>query len=1467
MSTSLIVKPNTFYKEQFLTKDVSLRAFYGDTYDGKSISGDISTDTNQKFYIAESVAPPMPIFAEEPVINSLYCKYYPNTVSSSNALSNPRLKLYKVQDNLPLTEGDLNVIDENIASFCSYVDWEGGWLTDNFSGINTGFSDRADYEKVSATAIKGTDRSYLMSGKDYNDWLNHNGFNSFGHRIWSLGGSRESGVTDAMTVKLMRKTGTDGEMTEKYWLVAVRTNRPGAGQDFVTVGGGHTAPKYAMSISQILDNGGWVNPQGTAKFEEAKYTIYDTEFVDRVTQFNSIFNYVNESEDAEDVKTQTIGTTGDDNKFYTYSRFLLNPSDKLTGENAGQMTNLWENYSGSDASYANYFGTTEAGTPLNQTVMGSIDYFPQPVNLDIGGGPLMHLNKRSVAAKEIEFGLKFEMMPPVSVMGGGATDAGYYNFQRGFFIIMADKVPLKTDTFYSYLNRFAVNATGLSAGSGTAATGLFFFKPRSSETTLTDEGTFIRAVSFLDAATNGTAQVIRRDSTDDDFPYSYWDFNRLLVGTTPPVVNLELPYNEWFTLRFKFNPSNRNVQVYCPDVLNPDGAMVSGNLSTENYPLANGKVINLNCISVWATNYRAVRDSPGADALNPLMGLDDEGFRDDDMQQSVLIDHITFRNYNNKVLNTSVNENNFSPGVLSLKNHLTVPQYSGTDAPPISGNLSVGDNYFGTANTPTPVNLCFGFEELPAVLSGTTGGASLLLNNYTTVALGPEYISDFYVSGSYSNNSGIGLGSQTIIPADTRSSPGGAASWFSIGGGPSSIDRFTQKGFLGVSGTFVDKYKRENIFCAARVIGANGDGTEIIVDNPSVFDLPLGPAASGGTDYVMWMLDNPRTENPLDYAEFVELTVGSGSVGFVSGSLNQVQTRNGSTIYLNRSTTVSDNGGNSMTATNPIGGANVATSLGPAARQPAGGNKSRLGSVFISPKKYWLNLHLVPAQGTSAWGEWYAPAGTGALWKNQAARSYQGSLMVSGMVFNTATGTLGSTFNEYLFTDGFNQKEWNVTNTDQGIFDVETDYGFGVYDAGDDLIAPRMGGYINLSFPENSTYNYIDLSSYVRESNPTYNSEFNFGLYPFFEDSTALTTYTVNVDNREGTNPPSIIWGIEDKVMEINNLAVAPAVDVLELEDPFSESNADFSNVKFTWEESASDVWYRMLIVDTLPVFNKYHGMNFWAPLNEAGGTYSDLDTTTMKYYTTRGDAGSYFTSLGASTIPSNIEGFQGYGFKQNKNSFVLRTATGSSDRLTLGSANEFTFVAHLKPTSVPSSDGIAIQTNSGTNTGLHSLEVKLMTTQKIRVRVNPGTDDVTLNSVSNYPCDGEEPIVVFVTYNSNRAFDNVKLYVNGRLEATADYTEDFLTAENVVCVGSNRAATAFFPGFIEEVVMYDKEYYCVPNPNEYVLDTAHLADQTSGVSNYQQARLFFFDYHNIRGSSPREVAQSKSVAWKVTAL
>jgi hypothetical protein len=79
------------------------------------------------------------------------------------------------------------------------------------------------------------------------------------------------------------------------------------------------------------------------------------------------------------------------------------------------------------------------------------------------------------------------------------------------------------------------------------------------------------------------------------------------------------------------------------------------------------------------------------------------------------------------------------------------------------------------------------------------------------------------------------------------------------------------------------------------------------------------------------------------------------------------------------------------------------------------------------------------------------------------------------------------------------------------------------------------------------------------------------------------------------------------------------------------------------------------------------------------------------------------------------------------------------------------------------------------------------------------------------------------------------------------------------------------FQGKIEEIILYPYEVYIPQNANEYILDTKTLDDYsatgTSGTELDYNAKLFVYDYTNVRGSGNDEVASSSPLQWKVTGV
>jgi hypothetical protein len=86
------------------------------------------------------------------------------------------------------------------------------------------------------------------------------------------------------------------------------------------------------------------------------------------------------------------------------------------------------------------------------------------------------------------------------------------------------------------------------------------------------------------------------------------------------------------------------------------------------------------------------------------------------------------------------------------------------------------------------------------------------------------------------------------------------------------------------------------------------------------------------------------------------------------------------------------------------------------------------------------------------------------------------------------------------------------------------------------------------------------------------------------------------------------------------------------------------------------------------------------------------------------------------------------------------------------------------------------------------------------------------------------------------------------------------------------RGASEKWKGRIEEIIFYDVELKVPDNASNYVYSTANVADKSGSSGSWgdiinHNAKLFLFDYHNIRGRSFKEVTSSNQVSWRATPL
>jgi hypothetical protein len=388
--------------------------------------------------------------------------------------------------------------------------------------------------------------------------------------------------------------------------------------------------------------------------------------------------------------------------------------------------------------------------------------------------------------------------------------------------------------------------------------------------------------------------------------------------------------------------------------------------------------------------------------------------------------------------------------------------------------------------------------------------------------------------------------------------------------------------------------------------------------------------------------------------------------------------------------------------------------------------------------------------------------------------------------------------------------------------------------------------------------NYINLSSYVYIARPDMSAPFNFVVKPTYMNS-FKSLYACNVNTKDATsNPAQLIYGIKDLLPEVEDFQASPIINIDGITDPSMISNMTQSNatdLKFTWSESGDDINYRMLWVDTDLIENKYHKANFIVP---------NTKKSNGKYYVSAAkfiaDDGTAMTG----TYTTDIEGVCGWG----------RHTPGSEDQyavgpLDLGSASEFTFTCHVKPsggTSFTTNDRCIFAASGNGYGGTYgTFHVAALTNNKIKVRMNSGS--AVLTSTTSYSYDNKQPLAIVVTYNKNLASNNFKLYINGKLEDTDDYTTNFAgSTDQRVHIGVSASMHSFI-GYLEEFTFHSKAAYIPQNNKQFILKTSELPDMSSNESNKYQSRLFLFDYHNVRGTNPTEVCKSNTTSWKVTGV
>ena len=118
---------------------------------------------------------------------------------------------------------------------------------------------------------------------------------------------------------------------------------------------------------------------------------------------------------------------------------------------------------------------------------------------------------------------------------------------------------------------------------------------------------------------------------------------------------------------------------------------------------------------------------------------------------------------------------------------------------------------------------------------------------------------------------------------------------------------------------------------------------------------------------------------------------------------------------------------------------------------------------------------------------------------------------------------------------------------------------------------------------------------------------------------------------------------------------------------------------------------------------------------------------------------------------------------------------------------------------------------------------------------------------------------------------------IDGVLEDTSTHAAT-ITTDNATTIGGKAtpAAATCYRGNIEEIILYNKSYEIPDTANEYVFKASNVdgsrgdsLDKKIGTQEFlaHSAKLFVYDYTNIRGTTVQQVGSSKQTGWKVTSV
>ena len=931
-------------------------------------------------------------------------------------------------------------------------------------------------------------------------------------------------------------------------------------------------------------------------------------------------------------------------------------------------------------------------------------------------------------------------------------------------------------------------------------------------------------------------------------------------------------------------------------------------------------------MTIWVNNYRYIPTTEvkwGKTATSTGIWTSDFPAEEGSRDATVFIDSIKLKNFFPQPEGHHAGANAFSMPInidtQSVKTYMTSgATVSGAKGGPIQPNIRGG---FSTrvnsageviSDVHLPTYICMGFESTSDAFfdTGSEHKAALMFNGFSssnfntlqrntaftthtwasttsgnsdvaafntrlaaTERLGYDMFGAYYSSAFVSGTTGstalpsflfqgnVIAGDMGDLDATTKKPYGFCLGAGNAGTGSRSFDALTAKGVAEVaaltgtatqysSGLINNWDKRENPLASVKVYhNPNEDDTEnsvFYVDNDSIFR----EENTGDTEYVLYIAGAQvtaaqikgitakvqNTTSGYNWSGGTQLFDDENTIGDVQRSA-PFKLKKPPVFVGNKFAIYPDN--------------DVSDLL----------NSKLISFVYVSPIKYWINFEIWP--GDNIDGDSSKPVVLSGTRGPQ--KVYDTIIPLSAS--SSASNMTGSTYNEleygYNATAGLDpgrhglySKPWILDPGEklETSLDLEQDYGYGAYDP-----ATQEGGVMDVKPAQTALLTELDFSKIAKTLKPEQPLLTTLSLYQPQANQTA--TFYGNDYTTDTSFKPYYLFGYHDEVPKVNNFSVGSAVEDILNKNLYELSTENLNAVKFTFDIDGDDIWYKYMIInDSGSVQNKYDQCALWAPLNEQIPT--DLTQPSFRAYSPDGsfdDSTQTFTNA-SSKVKSDIEGLAGYAAKFNGTDSILTLANSVLSHPS--GATEFSIVAHCTPASGMTGKNYIYMKGASSSNGI---EIYFSGSTSRNQKVYVEQRGTTLISKSMYPCNGESPVSIVYTYKNDAQIDDRgQLWVNGVREETAN--PGLVQTTDAHSIGKHDSNSSAFDGHIEEFLIYKTKVVPVDKDGEFTLNTADYVDKLGNDIASNTAKLFAFDYTNIRGKNDNEVASSKNITWRVDA-